>query len=64
MTGGTGFVGKHVVRALLARGFLGRCLVRPGSQEETVTDPARFYADFGITPEPLGEGLRRLFAAS
>jgi NADH dehydrogenase len=32
LTGGTGFVGKHVIRALLARGFLVRCLVRPGSE--------------------------------
>jgi len=39
-------------------------LVRPGSQEENVTDPARSYADFGITSEPFREGLGRLFAAS
>jgi uncharacterized protein YbjT (DUF2867 family) len=30
--GGTGFVGKAVIRALLAQGFLVRCLVRPGSE--------------------------------
>jgi uncharacterized protein YbjT (DUF2867 family) len=34
LTGSTGFVGKHVARALLARGFLVRCLVRPGSEHE------------------------------
>jgi uncharacterized protein YbjT (DUF2867 family) len=33
-------------------------------EEENVTDPTRFYADFGITPEPFDEGLRRLYPAS
>ena len=32
VTGATGFVGHAVLRALLAHGFLVRCLVRPGSE--------------------------------
>jgi dihydroflavonol-4-reductase len=37
VTGGTGFVGAHVARALLAGGRSVRCLVRPSSRRENLT---------------------------
>jgi NADH dehydrogenase len=38
VTGGTGFVGTHVCRALIARGFLPRLLVREGSEGRIPAD--------------------------
>src|SRR5262245_45511065 len=36
LTGGTGFVGAHVARALVAEGETVRCLVRPTSRSENL----------------------------
>jgi dihydroflavonol-4-reductase len=36
VTGGTGFLGAHVVRALVARSRSVRCLVRPGSRRDNL----------------------------
>lgn len=38
VTGGTGYVGTHVCRALIARGFVPRLLVRPGSEHRVPDD--------------------------
>ena len=38
LTGANGFLGSHIARQLLARGYVVRALLRPGSNRETLND--------------------------
>jgi dihydroflavonol-4-reductase len=59
VTGGTGFVGTHVVRALLARGERVRCLARPGSRRTNLDGLAVEIAEGDLTDSPSIERATR-----
>src|SRR5262245_54868655 len=58
VTGGTGFVGAHVVRALLAGGRAVRCLARPGSRRDNLAGlPVEIVEGDLCDPASLGRAL-------
>ncbi len=59
VTGGTGFIGGHVVRALVERGERVRCLVRPGSDRSGLDALRVELVEGDVTaPESLPPAVR------
>jgi len=59
VTGGTGFVGAHVVRALLARGRSVRCLTRPSSPRVNLEGlPVEIVTGDLLEPDSLRRSVR------
>jgi dihydroflavonol-4-reductase len=59
VTGGTGFVGTHVVRVLLAEGRAVRCLARPNSRRDNLQGLAVEIVEGDLTDAPsLARAMR------
>ncbi len=58
LTGGTGFVGANVARALLAAGWSVRALARPGSDRRNLLDLGLDIVDGDITAPDLASHMR------
>jgi dihydroflavonol-4-reductase len=65
VTGGTGFVGSHVVRALLARGDAVRCLARPGGRRDNLAGLQVEIAEGDLTDHaslvPAMKGVKTVY---
>jgi len=64
ITGATGFVGRYVVRELLARGHAVRCLVRPGSEGKLAAgEGVEVFAGDVLHPEDAAQAAAGCEAA-